>query len=232
MLISKRWQSETAFLMALGMASTIAAPVLLSTPAVANSQSYLIGQIFPRSGSSSGLVPAGTTIPIEYDKEKIIVKPDETASVTLTVAQNINSESRRVVIPAGSRIEGELRPAEGGTRFVAEELIIKSGSRTQRLPIDATSEVITDTEVITEKTSPDILKGAAIGAAAGAVLSEIFGGIDLGEVLAGAGVGALASTILGGRKEEEVEVVVVRPEQDLDLTLQEDLVFSGSNRSQ
>lgn len=231
MLISNRWQSKTALFVALGMASTIAAPVLLSTSAIANPQSYLIGQTFPRSGSSR-LVPAGITIPVEYDKEKIIVKPDETASVTLTVAQSISSESGRVVIPAGSRIEGQLRPAEGGTRFVAEELIIKSGSRTQRLPIDATSEVITDTEVITEKTNPDILKGAAIGAAAGAVLSEILGDIDLGEVLAGAGVGALASTILGGRKEEEVEVIVVRPEQDLDLTLQEDLVLSGANRSE
>lgn len=231
MLISNRWQSKTALFAALGMASTIAAPVLLSTPAVANSQSYLIGQTFPRT-SSSRLVPAGTTIPVEYDKEKIIVKPDETAPVTLTVAQDISADSERVVIPAGSRIEGELRPAEGGTRFVAKELIIKSGSRTQRFPIDATSEVITDREVITEKTNPDILKGAAIGAAAGAVLAEIFGDIDLGEVLAGAGVGALASTILGGRKEKEVEVVVVRPEQDLDLTLQEDLVLSGSNRSE
>ncbi len=84
--------------------------------------------------------------------------------------------------------------------------------------------MVTDTETLTEKSSPDILKGAAIGAAAGAVLAEIFGGINLGEVLAGAGVGAIASTVFGGKKEKEVEVVVVRPETDLTLTLEEDLV--------
>lgn len=95
-------------------------------------------------------------------------------------------------------------------------------NRDQRFPIEATSQIITRTETINEKTSRDVLKGAAIGAAAGAVLSEIFGDIDLGEVLAGAGVGALAS-VLQGKKEKEVEVVVVDPQRDLDLTLEEDL---------
>jgi DNA-binding transcriptional regulator LsrR (DeoR family) len=86
------------------------------------------------------------------------------------------------------------------------------------------SDVITDTEIITEESDPDILRGAAIGAAAAAVLSEIFGDIDFIEVIAGAGLGALAAVLLGGRK-EEVEVVVVYPESDLDLTLQSDFAL-------
>lgn len=54
---------------------------------------------------------------------------------------------------------------------------------------------------------------------------EIFGGVNLGEVLAGAGVGAIASSVFGGKKDKEVEVVVVRPERDLALTLESDLVL-------
>ena len=220
MLISKRWQSKTALILALGMTSTAVVPMLISTPALGSFQSYKSGLLL--SQSSTGVIQAGTTIPVRYRKEKIIVKPDETAKIDLTVAENITSNRGRVVIPEGTRIRGELRPADGGSQFFARELILQN--RKKGSPIKASSEVVTDTETLTEKSSPDILKGAAIGAAAGAVLAEIFGGINLGEVLAGAGVGAIASTVFGGKKEKEVEVVVVRPERDLALTLEEDLV--------
>jgi hypothetical protein len=214
MLISKRWQSRTALFMAMGLASVAALPTLLAVPAAAN-EPYLVGQLFP--DSTRLVVPAGTVIPVRYEEaERIIVTPDETASVTLIVAQDVRSSAGTVLIPAGSEIEGELQPNGGGTQFVSEEITLTSG---QTLPIDATSEVITDTQVITEDTDPDILRGAVIGAAAAAVLSEIFGSIDFGEVLAGAGLGALGSLLLGGG-EEEVEVVIVEPETDLDLTLQ------------
>jgi hypothetical protein len=84
---------------------------------------------------------------------------------------------------------------------------------------------ITETETI-EKGSDtsSIFKGAAIGAAAAAVLSEIFGDIDFVEVLAGGGVGAVAGLLLGGRN--EAEVVVINPDTDLDLTLQSDFVLN------
>jgi hypothetical protein len=213
MLISKRWQSRTALFMALGMASVATLPTLLAVPAAAN-EPYVVGQLFP---DTRLVVPVGTVIPVRYEEaERIIVTPDETSPVTLVVAQDVRSSAGTVLIPAGSEIEGELQPNGGGTQFVSEEITLTSG---QTLPIDATSAVITDTQIITEDTNPDILRGAAIGAAAAAVLAEIFGSIDFGEVLAGAGLGALASILIGGG-EEEVEVVIIEPETDLDLTLQ------------
>lgn len=216
-----RWQSRTALLIALGITSTAAVPIVISAPAIASKEPYVVGQRLPRSSRLT--VPVGTVIPVRYDQaERIIVTPEETSPVTLTVAEDILSDDGIVVIPAGSQIEGELQPAEGGTQFVSEDLILANTE--QRLPINATSAVITETETITEKSDPDILKGAAIGAAAGAVIGEIFGGIDLGEVLGGAGVGVLASVLLRGEK--EVEVVNVDPETDLNLTLQSDLVPS------
>lgn len=220
MLIYHRWQSKAALILALGITSSAIAPIVISTEAIAQTPSreskLLISQ------SASEVVPSGTRIPVTFDKDKIIVKPDETAKAKLIVAEDITSDTGRVVIPQGSEINGELRPTDDGTQYVAREVIIKRRNRDQRFPIEASSGVITRTETINEKTSRDVLKGAAIGAAAGAVLSEIFGDIDLGEVLAGAGVGALA-TVLQGKREKEVEVVVVDPERDLDLTLEEDL---------
>lgn len=85
-----------------------------------------------------------------------------------------------------------------------------------RYEIDAVSNVVTEREVITERSDPDILRGAAIGGAAAAILSEIFGRIDAWEVLAGAGVGVLAEVLLRGS--DEVEVIVVRPDE-LDVRL-------------
>lgn len=184
---------------------------------------YVVGQ---RLQSSQVIIPAGTTIPVRYDKAKrIIVTPEEKSPVTLTVERDILSNGGRILIPRGSQIAGELQPASGGTRFVAKELILSN--KRQRLPIKATSEIITETETINEKTNPNILRGAAIGAAAGAVIGEIFGDIDLGEVLAGAGVGALAELLLR-RDRKEVEVVVINPDTDLDLTLQRDFVGRSS----
>ncbi len=211
------WRSNIALVTALGMTSATVLPLFNSVSATAATPaSFTVAQLFP---PSSVVVPEGTVIPVRYDEaERIIVTPDETADVTLTVASDIRSRAGTVLIPAGSLIEGELQPVNRGTQFVSDEIIFPSD---RRLSIDATSAPITDTEIITERTNPDILRGAAIGAAAAAVLAEIFGSIDILEVLGGAGLGALGALLLGGSR-EEVEVIVVEPETDLDLTLQSD----------
>lgn len=226
MLTSKRWKTSTSLFVALGMTAATSLPLLTAIPAVAGSTSYRTAQIF-RNGGDRVLLPAGTRIPVRSeDAERILVKPDETSKVTLIVAEDIVSRRGTVLIREGSKIEGELRPAEGGSQFVAETLIPEGTSR--RYSINATSDVVTRTETIDRRSNPDILRGAAIGAAAAAVLSEIFGDIDLGEVLAGAGLGVLGEILL--RRQREVEVVVINPDTDLDLTLEEDFYYQQQAR--
>lgn len=221
MLIYKRWQSKTALLTALEMTLTVAVPIF-STPATAGKQPYLVGQLF--SQSSRVIVAAETTIPVRYDgAERIIITPKETVPVTLTVAKNIRSGSGRILIPMGSQVKGQLKPASGGTQFFAQELIFANSG--QRLPIDAVSEIVAETETINERTDPNIIRGAAVGAGAGAVIGKIFGDrIKLGQVLAGAAIGALPELL--GRSRKETELVVIDPDTDLHLTLQADLVGS------
>lgn len=219
MLISRRWQSGTALLMSLGIASAAVLPAMASTSISERAESYQISQLFPQAQAR---VPAGTLVPVRYaEAERIILKPEETVPVTLTVAADIRTPAGTVVIPMGSRVEGELQPYAGGTRFVSNQVVSLSGVDR---PINASSDPITETQVITEDTDPDILRGAAIGAAAAAVLSEVFGSIDFLEVLGGAGLGALASILIGGG-EDEVEVIVVEPETDLDLILDSEFVL-------
>ena len=167
-------------------------------------------------------VPRGFVIPVEYEEEKILVTPEETVPVTLLVAADIKDSRRSILIPYGSEIVGQIEPSEDelGSFFTASEIVFPDGTA---LPIDAISEVVTRRETIKEGANAgDILQGAAIGGAAAAVLSEIFGDLGALEVLGGAGAGALAGLLLGG---SEVELVSIDPNNDLDLTLLDSLAL-------
>lgn len=224
MQFSKVLQFRTALFLTLGLASTLTLPLTLDQSVTASPSPYLTSQRFPDSWRSS--LPRGTQIPVEYveDNEtadRILVTPDETSAVTLTVTSDIVSSNGRVIIPRGSELEGEIQPSGGGSRFVADTITLPNGETRE---INAVSNVVTETETISERDNPDILRGAVVGAAAGAVLGEIFGGIDVLEVLGGAGLGVLAEVfLLRGRN--EVEVVVVRP-SELDVRLQSDFTLN------
>ena len=222
MFTSNSWQSKVAALMVLGMTSATIAPAIATIPVTttqSNSTRLLLAQ------SPQSIVPVGTVIPVRYKKsDRVLVTPKETVRLTLTTATSVRSERGNVVIPAGSEINGRLRPANGGSQFVAESVVI--GSQKRKYPIEATSAVVRRKQTIDRKTNPDFLRGAVVGAAVGAVASEIFGSLDLGAVLGGAGAGILGETLLGGRRRKEVEVVVINPNRDLDLTLDEDFVLS------
>ncbi len=230
---SSVWRSSAALPLAFTLSTTIASsllvPLLLARTAVAASQTaptsaptliaapIQVAQRFPDSWRTSA-IPAGTAIPVRYDEaEKIILKPDETVPVTLTVTSDVLTSRGTVLIPQGSKIEGELQPANSGTQFVAKQVILADN---RKAPIDASSNVVTRTETINKRSNPDILKGAAIGGAAAAVLAEILGKIDVLEVLGGAGAGALGSVVLRGHR--QVDVVVVEPATDIDLRLRSD----------
>jgi hypothetical protein len=167
-------------------------------------------------------IPAGTTIPVRYEKEKILVTKDERAPLTLTVAANITTSDGTVLIPSGSQVVGELQPAQGGSQFVAKELVFTNG---QRVAIDATSQTITKTESVTKGSSvTNILKNAALGAAAAAAVSAVTGdkAIATEEVLGGLGIGGLIGLFLG---RDRVDLIAIDPDTDLNLRLNEELVL-------
>jgi hypothetical protein len=172
--------------------------------------------------NTSVTIPAGTTIPVRYEKERILVTKDERAPLTLTVAANITTSDGTVLIPSGTQVVGELQPAQGGSQFVAKELVFTNG---QRVAIDATSQTITKTESITKGTSvTNILKNAALGAAAAAAVSAVTGdkAIATEEVLGGLGIGGLIGLFLG---RDRVDLIAIDPDTDLNLRLNEELVL-------
>ncbi|KAM3102127.1 hypothetical protein ACKFKF_04915 [Phormidesmis sp. 146-12] len=167
------------------------------------------------------LVPAGTRISVQHEKDQIFVAASEGMPLTLTV-RNPVFRNNRIVIPAGAQIEGELRPAGTGSRFVARTLILQNG---QRYEIAAQSSVVSHRETIRQNPKLGrVLTGAGIGAAAAAILAGITGDrkIDALEVIGGAAVGGAGSFALGKQQSERISI---RPHADLTLELRSDLAF-------
>ncbi|HLP87068.1 MAG TPA: conjugal transfer protein TrbI [Nostocaceae cyanobacterium] len=218
-----RWKSGTAAFMALTLTTIAATPLITFAPAQAQ---YRLNQ------SRNVTIPSNVTFPVTYEKEKIIVSPGETVPVTLIIAEDIIDSRRNVLIPANTEVEGELRPVNVGSRtsnnrqgvrFVAKELVFASG---KRQTINANSQTITKTETISKGADTgQILTDAAIGAGAASVISLITGNrrIELLEVLGGGAAGALGSVLL---RRNRAEVYVLRPEQDLNITLTSSLTIA------
>jgi hypothetical protein len=220
-------KSSPALLLALGMSTSAIAPLTMAAPSLATPAPLTVAQLFPSSGSTVRRVaiPAGTRLPVQYTKaEKVVVLPTETVDLNLTVSRNIRSSSGAMLIPAGSEVRGKLKPAQGGSQFVANQIVLTDGTR---LAVDAESQVIaTNQEVRRGTNTGSILTGAAVGAGAAAAISGVTGNkkITLGKVLIGAGAGALGGLLLGNRN--RVDVVTINPDEDLTLTLNSSLTVA------
>lgn len=223
-----RWKSSTAALMTMAMATCAITPLFTFAPA--NAQ-YNINQ--PRVIT----IPANVTLPVTYEKEKVVVSPGETSALTLRIANDIIDKNKNLLIPSGTEVVGRLEPVNlnggsennnrrnnnKGVRFVAQELVFSSG---RRQSINATSKTITTTETISKGSDTgQILTDAAIGAGAATLIALVTGNrkVEVLEPVGGAAAGALASVLL---RKNKTDVFVLRPDQDLAITLNSNLVLS------
>lgn len=168
--------------------------------------------VFDHRNFDSGTLKNGTYIEVEArDRERIVLRRDEVLPLTLRVARDVRDDRGRVLIPEGSRIEGELRPSEGGVRFFARRLILPNGDR---YSLDARSELIRPRTGLNDKD----LKDTTVSRAARILISSVLGSRD--------NLSGLLEDILAGRTRVDSrlrsDLVVVYPD-DLDLRLRSDL---------
>lgn len=213
-------KSGTATLLTLTITGSALVPIISTAPALAQTPNP---RIEPREQVNI-FVPSGTSIPVRYDKEKIILMADETVPITLTVASDIRSSDGSVLIPEGSKISGELKPASRGTQFVAKELTLyrrQLDKQSRPFSINATSNVVRRTQEISKgANTSSILTGAAVGGGAAAAISAIADrSINIPGVIGGGVAGALGGYFLGRKK---VDAIVVYPRQDLNVKLTSD----------
>lgn len=221
------FKSGTAALLALTITGGAIVPLVTSAPVSAQAR---FPRRFPRSEQNNGYqlnnlnlyLPSGTSIPVRFDKEKIVLMPDETVPVTLTVATDVRNSDGNVVIPEGSQIVGDIKPTSRGSQFVAREVTLyrqRLERQSKAFSIDASSNVVTRTEEVKQGANTgSILTGAAIGAGAAAALSAVIGNrsIEALEVLGGGAAGALGGWLLNRKS---ANMVVIYPERDLNVRL-------------
>ena len=163
----------------------------------------------------------GTKIPVRYERSpRILLTKEESFSLTLIVARDIKNKQGRVIIPHGSQILGEIRPLSLGSRFFSERLLIYNQNQSiKAYSLNAISPWINQVETLVKGINPDnLLKGATLGEAAGAVIAALKGEQPLNqEILQRAGLEALTGWLLSG---ERVELLSIVPERDLTLTLE------------
>ncbi|MDZ8088706.1 MAG: conjugal transfer protein TrbI [Nostoc sp. DedQUE12b] len=233
-----QWKSGTAALMAMAVTTTVISPLFSLAPA--NAQ-YRIDQ--NRTGQYGNVtIPSGVALPVTYEKETITIAPGESKSLTLRIANDIIDRNRNVLIPAGTKVNGRLESVDldsysrdtrdddnqgKGVRFVAQELEFSNG---QRQSINATSRTYTTTQKVRQgANTSQVLTDAAIGGGAGLLGSLITGNrkIDDLKPVIGAAAGAGASVLL---RKKEGNAFVLRPAQDLRLTLNSNLNLVPQSR--
>ncbi|MEN9236038.1 MAG: S-layer homology domain-containing protein, partial [Gloeomargarita sp. GMQP_bins_25] len=159
---------------------------------IAGIPSQYIANFSPATPIQAGVatLPQGTLIVTRLGNQRVILAPQDTLPLTVTVAQDVRDSQGRVLLPAGSTITGRLQPAGQGSQFVAQQVTVRG----QTLPLDATSAPVRRTREVSERSLRPILPGALVGTAAAALIAGVTGDrrIEAGEVLAGTAAGAAA----------------------------------------
>ncbi|XFA73982.1 S-layer homology domain-containing protein [Thermosynechococcaceae cyanobacterium Okahandja] len=148
------------------------------------------------AGASATPIAAGQQIPTRFpDAERIIVTPNETVAIRLVAAADVRDSQGRVVIPSGSEIYGQIQPAQGGSQFVANTVVINN----QQRPIAATSKVVKRIRDTRDPNIGNVFRNAAVGAAVAAGISGLAGNRTITplKVLTGATTGAAIETNQG-----------------------------------
>ena len=145
-------------------------------------------------------LPQGTLVVARSGSQRVILAPQDRLPLSLTVVQEVRDTQGRLVIPAGTTIQGEMRPGAGGSQFVAQQITLRG----KTLPLEAVSQPVRPTQELSERSLRPILPGALVGTAAAALIAGVSGDrrIEAGEVLAGTVAGAAAG-LNWGRKPEK-----------------------------
>jgi hypothetical protein len=213
----------------------MAAACLLGATSVATFPTRLaIAQSFtgfrPIALTQDVVIPASTRLPLRaLAYSKILVAKNETFPLSLTLSTSLRDRQGLIILPEGSRISGELRPINKGSQFFAQKLTIYTDSQSAYdYPLQATSAVITRTEMVTTGSkASQIAKNTLISRAAANLIAEITGDRTLVSEVSQPdhGIGLLAGWFLNGTK---AELIAINPNRDLTLTLGANLTLQPS----
>lgn len=183
-----------------------AATALTALPALLMGMAHSANSAIAIPAAEGQLAQANTVVPASsIQQSTLYLNNDRAYSYNLEVEEGVTVGGR--YLPPGVEIVGQYEPAEGGLRYDADAFILNGRS----YPLNATSPVIEDVKDPRDTSTGSIAEDAGIGAAAGAILGEVFGDAGAGEIIGGAAAGAAAGNVTADR------VVVIEPDQRINL---------------
>ncbi|PZO19750.1 MAG: hypothetical protein DCF25_07780 [Leptolyngbya foveolarum] len=159
-----------------------------------------IAQSTPRTERAIPQQTSGVLRTTLEREETLYLNKDKTYDYDLVLRAASAIGNQR--LPVGTVVRGRFEPAEGGLVYVANSVEIAD----RILPIRAASELLRDRKDPRQTSTGAILTDAAIGAAGGYLLGEVFGRPDLWKVAGGAAAGVLVGNTTAPA------VVIVKPE--------------------
>jgi len=164
---------------------------------------------FPSTPVNASTLPTGSTVTVTLDQQVGTKNSKVGDTFSATVVDAIVASNGQTVVPAGSKVYGKvtgLQDSDNATQKAAirldfERINVNGVERPFEANITATN-----LETSGNDTRNETLKKAGIGAAAGAVLGAVLGGGDVSKIIGGAAIGAAAGTVisLGGGEVDAV----------------------------
>jgi hypothetical protein len=188
----------------LAMAAVVASSACARTTTVESA-----GDVATATPVSANSLPTGAVVNVTLDQPVGTKTSKIGDTFSATVVDAIVASNGQTVVPAGSKVYGKVTGLQDSDNATQKAAIRLDFERINVNGVERPFEAnITTTELqsVKEESRNETLKKAGIGAAAGAVLGAVLGGGDVSKILGGAAIGAAAGTVisLGGGDVEAV----------------------------
>ena len=167
------------------------------------------GDVATTTPVTANSLPTGAVVAVTLDQAVGTKTSKVGDTFSATVVDAIVASNGQTVVPAGSKVYGKVTGLQDSDNVGQKAAIRLDFERININGVERPFEAnITQTNLQTqnEESRSETLKKAGIGAAAGAVLGAVIGGGDISKILGGAAIGAAAGTVisLGGGDVEAV----------------------------
>jgi len=167
------------------------------------------GEVATATPVNANSLPTGSVVTVTLDQPVGTKTSKVGDTFSATVSEAITASNGQTVVPAGSKVYGKVTGLQESDNASQKAAIRLDFERININGVERPFEAnITTTQIETQKeeTRDETIKKAGIGAAAGAVLGAVIGGGDISKILGGAAIGAAAGTVisLGGGDVEAV----------------------------
>ena len=155
--------------------------------------------ISPATSTNPNVLASGSTMEVTLNQSLSTEGNKVGDTFTANVVSNVTTSSGEVIIPAGSMVTGRISALDDSDH-PADQALIQLQFNTLRVngrEYAFTANVTNVAEIKTSTAkSETVAKSAATGAAIGAAIGAIFKGRDLEAILKGGAIGAAAGTVI------------------------------------